>query len=178
MVCLGSRAWHWFFLGSSKCSLPSLIVVPCHFFAYVTCLAHDGALRRALSYRFVMVLFGLLVSVHVHCVSSLIFQVDARIYFSIIVSTCFFKEHNLHKFTLAHESICSCHRKNILKCQKNSEQKFDVYLLIFYVRTPSFCGKPAFSVTCVKKTKKCREKPFLTLNFVFFTRDIKTVFFS
>ena len=70
------------------------------------------------------------------------------------------------KFTLAHGSLCSCHRKKHFEISKNLEHKFGEYILTFYVHMQSLEKNRHFRVVC-KMTKKSREILFLTQKIVF-----------
>jgi hypothetical protein len=64
--------------------------------------------------------------------------------------------------------------KCIIKCQKNSDKKCCVYILMFYVFAKSFHEKPIFYPSCVKKTKISARNKFSKRHFlIFFTQEQK-----
>jgi hypothetical protein len=82
------------------------------------------------------------------------------------------KKLNHRKCTFEPICICSCHLKNNLKWQNNSEQFFCAYICAFYVHTPSFPDNRYLYVMC-KKGLEMSHRVFLALDFVIFTYDTK-----
>jgi hypothetical protein len=82
------------------------------------------------------------------------------------------------KFIFDLRCICSCHRKTYFKMLKK-EQKFRVYIFIFYVCTPSFRVNRYFSMSCVKNINICLVKrALLAITFIFFyTQHKRSRFF-
>jgi hypothetical protein len=72
------------------------------------------------------------------------------------------------KFDLDMGAYAPATRKSILKMLKNSEYKISMYILIFYMHTPSFMENQHFYVLCKKTKKKSRATPILAPNFILF----------
>ena len=62
---------------------------------------------------------------------------------------------------------------------KNTEQKFRVYMLMFYMLTKLFHEKTPLFGSCVKKQKiGAKKRPFMRHYFCLFTETIKNLGFE